>query len=927
MFQATRISVGLRQAYHAVESTPSTRRIALRRTVRVCIPALAGAFLGAPALAQDSPTTSPTEPAPQRVTITGSMIPRTTAETSEAITVISVDSLKDQGITTVEQAFQQISANQSTTLTASSVTTWGTGGGSFASLRGLGASRTLVLLDGQRLTSNAQVDVSADLNSIPFASIDRIEVLREGASSVYGADAIAGVINFITKKDFKGGQLNLTGTNAKGGGAGGYAADVTYGLGSLSDDGYNLTGSLSYTRQNELRALQRGFAQRAGGDNAYYTSPGSYQDSNSNIFSVDYPNCGRSNGVNSTYLSTVNGYCGYQYTNATDLLPRSSVTSGVLQFTKTLPADNQLKLQYFATQSKLRTWGGAYSYTETMNPSFNAAYFPTAANSTPNTVFGTDAGATPDLASDIDVLWTDPENNRYQGDRATEQRFLASLTGSRADWDYQASVLFSQNISTVFLSGGYPDTNLLEETDQNGDRVLNRLINPFGPQTAAGQAVIDNAYRSGNIDTARLRMWDVNASASHAVGDWFKAGAATLALGVGARGEQIHSATTALAEDMSAETGYYPSNVSGRRTSEAIYAELNVPVTKQLELTVSDREDHYSDFGNTNNAKLAFRYQPSKLVTFRGAASTGFRAPSLVNLYSPQVLGASTNFSGSVCDQPQFAGLCGSQGMQVTGGNQDLKPEKSDNYDLGIVLAPTANLGMTLDFYRVTISNQITTLSTSTIYKNYSTFSDLYHLNNSGSLSVAGDRSCDAGITAPTCGYILRTIQNSGGVTTNGVDASVNYTINSPFGRFRTGLEGTWVTQYKLQPYKGAAWQNVRGDYSGGYEPVLAWQHLLSLDWTRGVWGAGLSNHYESGYRDQNPDADGNTRKVGAYSTWNVYGSWKATKQLSLLVGIRNLSDTKPSFSNQTDEWQQGYNPVLADPTGRALYGKLTLDF
>jgi iron complex outermembrane receptor protein len=234
---------------------------------------------------------------------------------------------------------------------------------------------------------------------------------------------------------------------------------------------------------------------------------------------------------------------------------------------------------------------------------------------------------------------------------------------------------------------------------------------------------------------------------------------------------------------------------------------------------------------------------------------------------------------------------------------------------------------MTLDFYRVTISNQITTLSTSTIYKNYSTFTDLYHLNSSGSLSVAGDRSCDAGITAPTCGYILRTIQNSGGVTTNGVDASVNYTINSAFGRFRTGLEATWVSQYKLQPYRAAAWQNIRGDYSGGYEPVLAWQHLLTLDWSKGMWGGGVSNHYESGYTDQNPDAGGNTRKVGAYSTWNVYGSWKATKQVSLLVGVRNLFDTKPSFSNQTDEWQQGYNPVLADPAGRALYGKVTLEF
>ena len=920
MYQPTKISTGLQMAFGSTTDHLGTRRRSgARRVMQQSVPALAAALISLPTFAQTAPATENPETT-QRVTITGSMIPRTSAETAEAITVVSADSLRAQGIQTVEQAMQQIASNQSTTLTSSAVTTWGTGGASFANLRGLGSARTLVLLDGQRLTSNAQVDSSADLNSIPFAAIDRIEVLREGASSVYGADAIAGVINFITKKDMKGGQVNVTGSKAQKAGGNSYGGDITYGLGNLGTDGYNLLGSISYTKQNELRALQRGFAQRGGGDNAYYSSPGSFQDSAGNIFSVNYPDCGKSSGVDQTYLSKANGYCGYQYTNATDLLPQSSTTSGMLQLTKSLGANDTLKLQYFATQSKVKTWGGAYSYAETMNPTFNATYFPTAAQSSPNTFFGTDAGATPDLGSNIEMLWTDPGNNRYQGDHATEQRFLATLTGSHSDWDYQANINYSQNVSTVFLAGGYPDTNLIEETDADGDKVLNHLINPFGAQTAAGQAVIDSSYKSGNLDTARLKMLDVNATASHSLGQWFSGGDSVLAVGAGFRREQLNSATTDLAAEMSAETGYYPSSITGKRTSEAVYAELNVPVTKNLEFTASDREDRYSDFGNTNNGKLSFRWQPAKMIAFRGAASTGFRAPSLVNLYSPQILGASTNFAGSVCDQ--FSGLCGSQGMQVTGGNPNLKPEKSNNYDIGIVLAPASNLGMTLDFYRVTISNQITTLTTSTIYKNYDTFSNLYHTNSNGTLSVAGDHSCDAGLTAPTCGYILRTVQNSGGVTNNGVDVSVNYTLDTSMGKFRTGLEGTWTSQYKLQAYQGAAWQNIRGDYSGGYEPILAWQDTLSLDWTKDVWGAGISNHYESGYKDQNEG-----RHVGSYSLWNVYGSWKATKAISLLAGVRNLLNTSPSFSNQTDEWQEGFNPTFGDPVGRAFYAKMTVDF
>ncbi len=929
MFQTTKINAGLQIAFgstaHIAGSKFGPRT---RRAMQHSIPMITAALFSLPALAQTAPAAAPAPEAVQRVLVTGSMIPRTAAESSEAITVISAESLKDMGIQTVEQALQQIASNQSTTLTSSAVTSWGTGGGSFASLRGLGATRTLVLLDGQRLTSNAQVDSSVDLNSIPFAVIDRIEVLREGASSVYGADAIAGVINFITKKELKGGELNVTGSKAQGSGGNGYNADISYGLGSLANDGYNLMGSLSFQKQNELRALQRGFSQRGGADNAYYTAPASFKQSqigsdgkpHTNYYSVDFPDCGQSSGVTSTYLTTANGYCGYQYTNAADLLPESSVVSGMLQFTKTLTANDTLKLQYFATQSKLKTWGGAYSYDDFMNPTFNAAYFPKAGQVSNNAVFSHDPNATPDLSKDIEVLWTDPDNNRYQGDHSTEQRFLATLSGSHADWDYQVNLNYSQNISTVYLSSGYPDTTKLEETDQAGNTVFNHLINPFGPQTAAGQAVINNAYVAGNLDTAMLRMVDVSANASHAVGDWFHAGDATVALGIDGRREQLHSGTTPLAAEEAPETGYYPSSVSGKRTSEAVYAELDVPIFKQLDFTVSDREDHYSDFGNTNNAKLAFKYTPTKSIAFRATASTGFRAPSLVSLYSPQILGASTNFSGSVCTE--FAGICSAQGMQVTGGNPNLKPEKSDNYDFGIILEPATNLGVTLDFYRVTISNQITTLTASTIYKNYDTFSNLYHVNNSGTLSEAGDHSCDAGATAPTCGYIERTAQNSGGVTTNGVDVSVNYTLNTSVGKFRTGLEGTWASQYKLQAYKGAAWQNIRGDYSNGYEPVLAWQDLLTLDWTQDVWGAGISNHYESGYKDQNAG-----HHVGSYSLWNGYGSWKATKQLSLLVGVRNLMNTKPSFSNQSDEWQEGFNPVFADPIGRSFYAKATFDF
>ncbi len=915
----------------------------LRRAMRLTAPALAAAIClpalaqnAAPAAAGNGDTT-----VIQKVEVTGSMIARSNAETAEAITVLSADSLRDQGITTVEQALSQLASNQSGVVTASTVSTWGTGGGSFASLRGLGASKTLVLLDGQRLANSVITGSAVDLNGIPFSAIDRIEVLREGASSVYGTDAIAGVINFITKKDFKQGEANLTATKPKSAGGNSISGDITFGKGDLGVDGYNLLATVSYSHQRELRASQRSFASTglnvASGLNNQNgpmgTFPGSYEDNNGNIFQVGAPAC---NG--NPHLSTLGGNCAYLYSAAVDLIPDSSQLSGLVSLNKQLTANDTLTLQYFTTMSKDTTWGGPQTYSFTMTPQTNPTYFPTAANSTP---FG-GGTATPDLTDPITVGWTDPNNNRYQGNQNTEQRFLAGLKGSHGAWDYSTAFNFSENHNTQSVSGGYADYSQL--ADSNG--VLSDLINPFGAQSAAGQSLIDNAYRNGALASGALTLYDLNGQASREVGDWFHAGhAATLAIGLDARSEKITYTPTALATTLYNATYYPPADIAGKRNEEAVYAELNVPVLKSLEFTVSDREDRYSDFGKTNNAKLSARWQPSKYVTFRGAASTGFRAPSLVDLYAPDVLGAASGeMNGPGCPTGGtgtygaiFTGAnCAAQGMALSGGNDKLRPEKSKNFDLGVVLSPIKDLGVTIDWYRVNITNEIQTIPDQVIYSEPDQFSNLYKLNSAGSLTQApvANTACSNGPSSPNCGYVIQTAQNTGGITTSGLDLSTNYMLRTSRGNFRFGLEGTWVTNYRLQEYKGAQWLNLRGQFNGGNQPAITWQHELSLDWTYDVWAAGLSDHFQSHYRDQYTDdglapsaTNGQGREVGAYSTWNGYASFKPAQNMTILVGVRNILNTNPSFSNQTNNWQAGYNPVFGDPIGRAYYAKYTIDF
>jgi len=919
----------------------------LTRTISLLCTLLVGLLIGAlgdKTWAQDAAAAAADEPQLEEVVVTGSLIKRTNAETAEAVTIVTAETLKDMGITTVEQALQQISAMQTSSFqTGSSVTTF-TGGGSFANLRGLGASKTLVLLDGQRLANNVVIGNSVDVDGIPFAAIDHIEVLREGASALYGTDAIAGVVNFITKKNYDKGELNLEITKPQKAGGGGSEADATWGIGNLKSDGYNFLITANFTRTQELRADQRSFATGYNpalgldNNNGLGTVPGLYQDAAGNQWNVDYPAC-----PGNPHLETTTGYCGYLYSEAVDLIPPASDFSGLMSFTKSLPGNNTLSVQYFYTRSQVTPWAGPQEYAFAMSPS--SPYFPTAAQSSCLEYYqgGPCTAATPDLADPITAIWTDPSNNRYFQDTNTEQRILITFAGKNGGWDYAANLNYSENHNLFGTTGGELNYNNIAPGG-----VISNLINPFGPQSAAGAAFLNSEYQTGTLGQGSLSLWSFNGNASHELGDAFEAGRpAQLAMGFDIRGERVSFSTTPLAVDLYTDT-YYPPQVPstvGSRTEQAVYTELNVPITRGLDFTVSDREDMYSDFGQTNNGKVSFRWQPISNLTFRGAASTGFRAPSLVDLYSPNTFGA----DGGTMDGPNCASgayntefsqtVCNSQGLALSGSNRNLKPETSENLDLGVVFEPISGLGITLDYYRVVIRNEIQAIPDAAIYGNPTTFANEIVLNNQGTFTTAptANINCQPH-TAPTCGYILLTLQNTGGIATDGVDLSADYSIHTAFGKIHVGLDGTVVSQYLLQTYTGGPQLNLVGQWNEGFQPVIRWQHLFTFDWSSGIWGAGLSNHFLSSYKDYAyasgtpynstaPVAGQSQLTVGSYSIWNIYGSVKPIRPLTVLVGIRNLFDTTPPFSNQEADWQASFNPRFTDPTGRAFYAKVTFEF
>ena len=895
---------------------------------------------------------SPETPVLQEVVVTGSMIKRPAAETAEAVTILKADSLKDQGVVNVEQALNTLTSAAPSVNIASNVGSF-TGGGSYANLRHLGNGSTLVLLDGQRLAPNAFNGLAVDLSGIPFSAISSVEVLREGASALYGSDAIAGVINFITKKNYQGAevQVNFDKPQKAGGGSG--EADFSFGHGDLASDGYNFMITGSYSKQQELLATQRafsatGFDPARGVPNTNFPGswPGNVLDSNGNLWQSGYPTC-----AGNPQLTTYFGDCSYRYSAATDLLPESHEASALASFTKALPANNTLQLQYFYSQSEVNGYSGPEFYQFAMDPA--SPYFPKPSQLTcsrgaancgglpPNlTGIGTDPNTGLPTPVPVVAIWSDPDNNRYGGSVNTEQRVLLTFSGTNAGWDYAAVANYSKNHNDNRWTGGIPNESLLAP---NG--VLSDLINPFGPQSAAGQALINSSYVNGSYQLGEDKRWSADVHASHALGDAFGAGTpATVALGFTVNGERFTSATTPLNDLTSAATGLTASNIVGSRNTQAAYLELDVPITKGLDLDVSDREDRYSDFGTTNNAKLSVRYQPIDLLTFRGAVSTGFRAPTLNQLYSPPFLTASnspTMGSGNpFCSPGNYNAewnptVCASQGLALNGGNRSLGPETSQNIDLGVIVSPIQDMGITLDYYRILLKNVVQSVPASAIYSDPTGLSSYIVTNSSGTLttSVAEASACNP-YTAPTCGYINQNFQNTGRITTNGIDLSIQYLQHTAIGTFHEDLEGTTITQFLEQQYAGGPNVNLVGSLKiVTLLPAYKWEHNLKVDWTspEGMFGGGLNNRFYSTYTDEfgtGPNNQGPQRTVGSYSLWDAFGVYRPTPKLAVLFGIKNLFDRSPPFTNaQQNNFAAGYNALVADPLLRNFYVNLKYTF
>ncbi|MCI3879841.1 TonB-dependent receptor [Acinetobacter higginsii] len=842
-----------------------------------------------------------------KVAVTGSSIKGVAAQSASPITIVKVDEILKQGVTTTEEALSKITANQSNFVTASNVGTSKTQG-SAANLRGIGANKTLVLLNGRRLAANAYDSGVTNLNIIPLAMLDRIEVLKDGASAIYGTDAIGGVVNFITKKQFSG--LNFSADYQKPEQTGGEQQNYSIfgGYGDLEENGFNVFGVVDYRRGDEVMAKDRKVSRRGGvlpelGVNR--TSSGSFPanlyDTETGTFGSPYAKTGC--GDNPLFFSNDGVTCRYNSQAVIGIIPKTEDVSVMGRVTAKINDHFNAIGEYVYARSEVTTSVAPDVFFDLpMNPS--SKYYP-------------GNGITPamdNVSGPLELYLRSQAGNRISNSVNDSHRIFAGLEGDAYGWDINTGLTYARSNAADNVLNGYLNYN------KTAAALLDGTLNPFGAQSSADGDVWNGLSVKGKYLDAKLDSTTVDFTASRPIYT-LPAGDVGFAVGASYRRDDWQSKTLAEIASVAPSTGVDPNEPvnEGSRNIKAVFTELHIPLHKTLEAQLAARYDDYSDFGDTFNPKFSLRWEPIKQLMFRTSYTKGFRAPTLQEMHSPKSV---TNTAATYNDPllcpggvPAAGALpardCGMQFDRQNGGNQNLEPEKSDSFTAGMVFEPIKNLVFTLDYFDIKVKNQITTISETAIFADPVKYADKFIRNADGSLN-----------------YINTTNQNLGGIKTSGFDVGAAW--RSPMtstGQFGLSIDGTYVTDYQYQENKGMPWVGVAGSYAGlDYQAiVLRWKHTANLDWRYENWALNLQQNFSKGYKDQN--SNGQDHSVGDYTTYNLSGTYKGFKNLELTLGLKNMFDAEPPASNVVDNFQMGYDPRYADAVGRSYFVRGTYKF
>jgi iron complex outermembrane recepter protein len=830
--------------------------------------------------------------------VIGSRLPRIDGETALPVQIIRREEIERSGVTTVEEVLGLVSANFGSKIEATTTANSLISGRSSASLRGLGATATLVLLNGRRIANyafSANFGGGVDLHAIPLAAIERVEVLKDGASALYGSDAIGGVINFVTRRDFTGIDLSGSYTKTEAGGADSGRATLAAGTGQVDSDGFNVFGVLDLRNAERLKGYERSFSthtyhpELGATSNDPRTWPGNIRipraTGGQDIRNPSFPAC-------TPDSFPLQGGCRFNVSDASDLLPSSRQLDSFGIGTLRLSAQTDLYAELLASNSRI---GHEDPPTAVSTPSSQHGTPFVLPSSSPYYPAGLNLPSNWSLAYrtvPLGPATTEVETNNV--------RVLVGIKSLQWGWDLDGAIATNRTWSRERYVSGMVDAGRLSAAFATG------LLNPFGPSGPEGDALLAASEVRGVSREASGLTQSVDLRAIREL-TALPGGPLGMALGVEARREALADVKMPIALDVLNDTPAAPKE--GSRSAQAGYIEVVAPLVKGFEIQAAARVDHYSDFGTAVSPKLAMRFEATPGVLLRASASRGFRAPSLPELYTQQSHSfLDLTIDGLTdpvrCPVTHLASDCHPGVDVVTGGNPALQPQRSTQSDLGIVLAPAPGWFASLDLWRIHIDSNITPLSFNEI---------LGHLGLYDGTNVQRGPVDPAFPSLP--GPLVRIenlTENVGDWRTSGFDVSVSTPrATTPVGLISAHLDGTYVQQSR---------QDVSNfntiDELGAYAP--RWQHVLTVNLDQERWLGTLLYRYRRGYSDVNLLPDGTQRHVASYQLWDAQAAFIVNPSVKLFVGVQNLFNTSPPYSNVGDTLF-GYDPSYGDPRGRRL--------
>lgn len=897
--------------------------------------ALVASTIATPAaFAQDSEDKADTV---ERIEVTGSRIQRTDMESALPVSVITAEDIAATGLNDVAGVIAQLPFNSAGSFQSASGSS--ASNHSSSGLRGLSSERTLVLVNGRRVAPSATLGGTAtNLNLIPIEAVERIDVLRDGASSIYGSDAIGGVMNIILKRDFDGLAIKYNTENTTQGGRGQDGFALTFG--STGEKGRAVV-VLEHRKWDALKGGQRPHLEAdwniPRNRSSVFAPEGSWRaltENDDGTLGAQYGNwhaginCPDTNdgttGANGQVVTVGDGTrCGYNFWDGKDYLPARKKDSMFGNFGYEISDSLEwtaqtLVLRDVAEVASTSLWtsgwssGGENGLTLQADNIFN----PT----NPNSV-NYDAAAAAEYTDDDGNLTPVPIRAAHRlvdvADRNSEFKTVVFDINTGLTWENDYGILdFNLGSSRQMVDR---TTNYDYFVDKFQEAVNDGLYNPFARAGDATQATLDS-FRHTATRRAETKITNVNL-------DWaaetsFELQGGTIAYAVGTQFQKMEFSDRQDAQSAAGNTfGAFGGDSAGERNYKAVYGELDLPILDNLQVKISSRYDKYSlpDKGQLSSG-INVRYEPIDGVVLRGSYGQGFRVPDLDSLLGEPAVSFDTVIDRTNCAaNPGNEDYCdGQQYERNSSGNPDLVPEESDQFSIGMAWNITDNIDMTLDYYNITINDEVA----------FVTAQEVVDLEANGKLADTYD---------PTRFFVRRDaagdieligtgVANKAEKKTSGVDFSLNIGLDmADQGELTYAFEGSYILNFdEVDNIVDGARDKVglSNDSSGGGIPE--YRFVTSLTYELEEITARLALQYIDGYDGRTADeiqagvSAEDKNHYGSFTTVDLVLSYNMDKFGRATIGARNLFDRMPDIND--DLLYPFYSEDNHSIMGRAIY-------